>query len=164
MLKGTALRRMVMSLLETGRYPMTVFTMSCEHEIQSHACVYPLFYWRKPCVLPLLWFCQRSSISFHRVQGCSICTCPFHVLVPEVFLQVLVSLKKGKNLRNLIDAQKLSQDSNTLWGKLHKPKPLLPTVKWRLTKVQVEMVLLQRHWNILGWDQLTMDLIKEKCL
>ena len=28
MLKGTALRRMVMSLLETGRHPMTVFTMS----------------------------------------------------------------------------------------------------------------------------------------
>ena len=28
MLKGTALRRMVMSLLETGRHPMAVFTMS----------------------------------------------------------------------------------------------------------------------------------------
>ena len=28
MLKGTALRRMVMSLLETGRHPMTVFMMS----------------------------------------------------------------------------------------------------------------------------------------
>ena len=28
MLKGAALRRMVMSLLETGRHPMTVFTMS----------------------------------------------------------------------------------------------------------------------------------------
>ena len=37
----------------------------------------------KPCVLSLLLFRQSSSISFHRVQGCSICTCPFRVFVPE---------------------------------------------------------------------------------
>ena len=51
-----------------------------------------VFHWRKPCVLPLLLFRQSSSISFHRVQGCSICTCPFRVLVPEVSLQLFVSL------------------------------------------------------------------------
>ena len=37
----------------------------CEQEIQHHACVYPLFHWRKPCALPLLLFCQSSSIPFH---------------------------------------------------------------------------------------------------
>ena len=35
---------------------------------------------------------QSSSISFHRVQGCSICTCQFRVLVPGVSLQLLASL------------------------------------------------------------------------
>ena len=54
--------------------------------------VFILFSNEENLVLPLLLFRQSSSISFHRVQGCSICTCPFHVLVPEVSLQVLVSL------------------------------------------------------------------------
>ena len=39
------------------------------------------FRWRKPCVLPLLLFCQSSSVSFHGVQGCFICTFPFCLLV-----------------------------------------------------------------------------------
>ena len=33
-------------------------------------------------------FAKVFSISFHRSQGCSICTCPFHVLVPGVSLQL----------------------------------------------------------------------------
>ena len=64
----------------------------CEPEIQCHAHVYPLFLWRKSCVLPLLLFPQSSSISFHRVQGCSTCACPFHVFIPGASLQLLVSL------------------------------------------------------------------------
>ena len=51
-----------------------------------------LFSTEENCVLPLLLFRQSSSISFHIVQGCSICTCPFHVLVPEVSQQLLVSV------------------------------------------------------------------------
>ena len=38
-----------------------------EQEIQHHARVYPLFHWRKSCVLPLLLFRQSSSISFPRM-------------------------------------------------------------------------------------------------
>ena len=63
-----------------------------EEEIQCHAHVYLLFYWTKPSVLPVLLFRQSSFFSFHRVQGCSICTCPFRVLVPEVSHALLVSL------------------------------------------------------------------------
>ena len=66
MLKANALRRMVMSLLETGQHPMTVFTMSLwTRKPTPCSCLYPPFHWRKPCVLPLL-FRQSSSISFHR--------------------------------------------------------------------------------------------------
>ena len=72
--------------------PWQCLRCPCEQEIQHHACVYPLFHWRKPCVFPLLLFHQSSSISFYRVQGCSICTCPFRVLVPETSLHLLVSL------------------------------------------------------------------------
>ena len=35
---------------------------------------------------------QCFSISFHRVQGCSICSCPFRAFVPGVSPQLLVSL------------------------------------------------------------------------
>ena len=90
MLKGTALRRVVISLMETGRHPMTVFTMSLWTKIQRHARVYPLFHWKKLCVVPVLLFRQSSSISFHRVLEYFICTCQFLVLVPEVSLQLLV--------------------------------------------------------------------------
>ena len=77
---------MVMSLLETGDIPWQCSQCPCEQEIQRNARVYPLLHWRKPCVLPLLLFCQSSSISFHTVQGCSIyrnlpiscvCSCSF---------------------------------------------------------------------------------------
>ena len=68
-----------------GDIPWQCSWCPCEQEIQLHARVNPLFHWRKPCVLPLLLFRQSSSISFHRVQGCSICTCPFRVLVVLVF-------------------------------------------------------------------------------
>ena len=37
-------------------------------------------------------FAEVLPFLFFRVQGCSICTCPFRVLVPEVSLQLLVSL------------------------------------------------------------------------
>ena len=81
MLEGTALRRMVISLLETGRHPMTVFTMSL---------------WTrnpKPCSC-LSSFPPKKTLgpSSVGVQGCSICTCPFLVLTPGVSLQLLVSL------------------------------------------------------------------------
>ena len=75
-----------------GDIPCQCSRCPCERKIQRHARVYPLFHWRKPCVLPMLLSRQSSSISFHRVQGCSICTCPFRVFVPGVSLQLLVSL------------------------------------------------------------------------
>ena len=70
-----------------GDIPWQCSWCPCEQEIQHHARVYPLFHWRKNCALPLLLlFYQSSSILFHRVQGCSISTCPFCVLVPGVSL------------------------------------------------------------------------------
>ena len=51
---------MVMSLLETGDIPWQCSRCPCEQEIQRHARVYPLFHWRKPCVLPPLLFRQSS--------------------------------------------------------------------------------------------------------
>ena len=74
-----------------GDIPWQCSQCSCEQEIQHHARVYPLFHKRKPCVLPPLLFRQISSISFHRVQGRSMCTCPFRVLVPKVSPQLFVS-------------------------------------------------------------------------
>ena len=62
-----------------------------EQKIQRYAGVYLLFHWRKTCVFPLLLFRQSSSSHF-TVQECSICTCPFNVLVPWVSPQLLVSL------------------------------------------------------------------------
>ena len=47
---------------------------------------------KKRCVLPLLLFCQSYSISFHRVQGCSICTCSLRVFVSGDSSQLFVSL------------------------------------------------------------------------
>ena len=46
--------------------PLTWQCSQCPSEvkIQCHAHVYSLFYWRKPCVLTLLLFCQSSSILF----------------------------------------------------------------------------------------------------
>ena len=76
-----------------GDIPWQCSRHHCEQEIQHHAYVYSLFDRRKLCVLPLLLFSQSSTISFHRVQGCSICTCPFHVIVqPGVSPQLLVTL------------------------------------------------------------------------
>ena len=49
-----------------GDIPWQCSLCPCEQEIQHHARVYPLFHWRKPCVLPLLLFRQSSSISFHK--------------------------------------------------------------------------------------------------
>ena len=43
MLKRTALRRMVMSLLETGRHPMKVFTMSLWKKKFNAMLVFVLF-------------------------------------------------------------------------------------------------------------------------
>ena len=74
-----------------GDIPWQCSQCPCEQEIQCHTHVYSLFHGRKPCVLPLLLFCQSSSISFHRVQGRSICSCPFRSLVPVVSQQFLVS-------------------------------------------------------------------------
>ena len=51
-----------------------------------------LFDLRKPCVFFSVVVSPRSAISFHRVQGWSICTCPFSVLAPGVSSQLLVSL------------------------------------------------------------------------
>ena len=50
------------------------------------------FYWRKHYVLPLFLFRRCFSISFHRVQGCSICARPFRVLVPGVSPLLFLSL------------------------------------------------------------------------
>ena len=75
-----------------GDIPWQCSRCPCKQQIQRHARVYPLFHGRKPCVLPVLLFRQSSSISFHWVQGCSICTCPFRVLVPGVSLQLFLSL------------------------------------------------------------------------
>ena len=75
-----------------GGIPWQCSRSHCEQEIWCHAHVYPLFHWRKPCVLPLLLFRLSSFISFHRVQVCSSCswqTCPFLVLVPGVSLHLL---------------------------------------------------------------------------
>ena len=41
-LKGAALRRIIISLLETGRYPMTAITYA--REIQPHTHVCPFLY------------------------------------------------------------------------------------------------------------------------
>ena len=54
--------------------------------------VFILFSTEENLVLSLLLFHQSSDISFPRLQGCSICACPFRVLAPEVSPQVLVSL------------------------------------------------------------------------
>ena len=92
MLKGTALRRMVMSLLETGRHHMTVVTISLWARNPTSCLCLSSFPLNKRYVLLLLLFWQSSSISFHRVQGCSICTWPFRVLVPGVSLLLLATL------------------------------------------------------------------------
>ena len=90
-LKRTAPRQMVMSLLESRRHPMTVFTMSLWTRNPT-PCSCLSSYTEGNLVLPLLLFHQISSISFQRVQGCSICTYPFNVLVPDISPQLLVSL------------------------------------------------------------------------
>ena len=62
---------MVMSLLKSGRHPMTIFTISLWTRNQRHARVYPLV---KPCVLPIV----VSPMIFHLIlQGQSM----FHYYV-----------------------------------------------------------------------------------
>ena len=92
MLIGAALKLIVMSLLETGRHPMTMFTMTLWTINPTPCSCLSSFPLNEPYVLLLLLFWQSSSISFHRVQGCSICTWPFRVLVPGVFLLLLATL------------------------------------------------------------------------
>ena len=60
----------------------------------------PIFAFQFPCTTRMPFFgvwsmivcIWSASISFHRVQGCSIRTCPFYVLVHGVSPQLLVSL------------------------------------------------------------------------
>ena len=86
MLKGTALRQMVISLAETRRQPMTVFTMS------NAMLVFILNSTEGNLVSFLCCYLTKVLPSHFTVQGCSICTCPFRVSVPGVSQQLLVSL------------------------------------------------------------------------
>ena len=66
--------------------------MSLVNMKSSAMLVFILFFfrWRKSRVLPLFLSRQSASISFHTVQKCPICICPFLVLVrgvsPHLFL------------------------------------------------------------------------------
>ena len=117
MLKRTALRRMVISLLETGQHNMTVFTISLWTRNPAPCSCCPLFHWRKPCVLPLLLFRQSFSISFHKVQGWSICTCPFRVLVPEVTMMYHKKWgsKRINGLENIVEIVIFWSNEPLLW-------------------------------------------------
>ena len=92
MLKGTALRWMVMSLLKTGQHCMTVFTMCLwTRNPAPSPCLSSLPLKKTLCPSSVI-VSPKSSISFHGVQGYSICTCPFCVSSLSFFaaLSVLV--------------------------------------------------------------------------
>ena len=81
-----------MSLLETATFHDSVHDVLVSKKFNAML-EFILFSTEENLVsFSLLLFHQSSSISLHRVQGCSICTCPFCVLVPEVSLQLLVPL------------------------------------------------------------------------
>ena len=82
MLELTALRQMVMSLLET--WHDSVYDVLVNKKSKAML-VFILFSTEENLVTLI------SCISFHGVQGCSIGTCPFRVLVPGVSLQLLGS-------------------------------------------------------------------------
>ena len=73
-LKGIALSCTVMSLLESGRHPITRSTISlCTRKSNPCSCFSSFL-----LKYTLLGFLQTFSISSHTIQGCSICIGPSH--------------------------------------------------------------------------------------
>ena len=77
MLKGTALRRMVMSLLETGRHPMTVFTMAFVNKKSNAMLVFILFSTEENPV-SFLCFCFAKVLPSHFTESKNVPSVPVH--------------------------------------------------------------------------------------